>query len=79
MRGLNIAIVGATGLVGQEFVKILEQRQLPVNSLRPCASTRSAGSKIFFNHTEIEVNDLSQETFEHVDLAFFSAGTAAPI
>ncbi len=74
MDGYRVAIVGATGLVGQEFIKILEQRNFPVSSIRLFASDRSAGKKLFFNHEEIEVKETSSDSFEDVDIALFSAG-----
>jgi len=72
--GLNLAIVGATGLVGAEFLKVLEQRQLPIDSIRLLASDRSAGRKLRFKGIEIEVEETVQESFVGVDVALFSAG-----
>jgi aspartate-semialdehyde dehydrogenase len=74
MKLCNVAIVGATGLVGQEFIKILEQRKFPVSSIQLYASDRSAGKKLFVGHQEIEVKETSAESFQHVDIALFSAG-----
>ncbi len=74
MKGYRVAIVGATGMVGQEFIKILEQRNLPLESLDLLASDRSAGKKIFFNHEEIEVKETTPDSFKGIDIAFFSAG-----
>lgn len=73
--GYRVAIVGATGLVGQEFVKVLEQRHFPISSLHLFASERSAGKKIFFSHEEIEVGEVEPGSFANIDVAFFSAGT----
>jgi aspartate-semialdehyde dehydrogenase len=70
----NIAIVGATGLVGQEFLKILHQRSFPVASIKLLASERSSGTKLFFNHQEIEVSEVEPKVFRGVDIALFSAG-----
>jgi len=53
MKKYSIAIVGATGLVGQEFIKILQQRNFPMASVNLYASDRSAGRKLFINHEEI--------------------------
>lgn len=75
MKGYRVAIVGATGLVGQEFVKILEQRNFPMDSIQLLASDRSAGRKLFVNHREIEVTETVSESFKEIDIAFFSAGT----
>lgn len=75
MKSYNVAIVGATGLVGQEFIKVLEQRRFPVSSIHLYASDRSAGKRLFVVHQEIEVKETSAESFQHVDIALFSAGT----
>ena len=74
MEGFNVAVVGATGLVGQEFIKILEQRNFPVASMQPLASEHSSGVRLFFNHQELEVKEAAQQTFRDVDIAFFSPG-----
>ncbi|MBE9470132.1 MAG: aspartate-semialdehyde dehydrogenase [Chloroflexi bacterium] len=74
MEEFNIAIVGATGLVGQEFLKILHQRSFPVASIKLLASERSSGTKLFFNHQEIEVSEVEPKVFRGVDIALFSAG-----
>jgi aspartate-semialdehyde dehydrogenase len=84
MNGFNIAIVGATGMVGQEFIKILEQRKFPLNNLSLWASDRSAGKKIFVGHQEYIVKETCNDSFKSVDIALFSAGaeisrTFAPI
>jgi len=74
MKGYDVAIVGATGLVGQEFIKVLVQRGFPMNSIRLLASDRSAGKKLFVNHQEIEVKETVPEAFKGVNIALFSAG-----
>ncbi len=74
MKAYNVAIVGATGMVGQEFIKILQQRNFPVASVRLYASDRSAGKKLFFGHQEIEVQETSPDSFHGIDIALFSAG-----
>jgi len=74
MEGFNIAIVGATGMVGQEFIKVLEQRDFPVASTQLLASDHSSGVKLFFNHQRIEVVEAKPEAFRDVDIALFSAG-----
>ena len=74
MRGYNVAIVGATGLVGQEFIKVLAQRKFPVSNLSLWASDRSAGKKLFFGHNEILVKETNNDSFNDVDIALFSAG-----
>ncbi len=75
MPGYRLAIVGATGLVGQEFIKVLEQRSFPIESIRLLASDRSAGKKLFVSHQEIEVEETVPESFQDIDIALFSAGT----
>ena len=74
MRDYHVAIVGATGLVGQEFIKILLERQFPVASLRLLASDRSAGCKIRVGDCDIEVEETNPESFQGVEIALCSAG-----
>ena len=70
-----MAIVGATGLVGQEFIRVLEQREFPMASIKLYASDRSAGKKLFVNGVEIEVKETTAQSFSNVDIALFSAGS----
>ena len=74
MTPLNVAILGATGLVGQEFLKILEERDFPVRSLKLLASDRSAGRTMQFRGESIMVEETTDQSFEGIDLALFSAG-----
>ncbi len=74
MTGYKVAIAGATGLVGQEFIRVLEQRNFPMDSVSLLASDRSAGKKLFVNHQEIEVKEATLESFKGIDIALFSAG-----
>ncbi len=74
MKGYNVAIVGATGLVGQEFIKVLEQRNFPTTSIQLLASERSVGKRLFVAHQEIEVKETVPESFKGIDIALFSAG-----
>ncbi len=74
MRDYHVAIVGATGLVGQEFIRILLQRNFPMASLRLLASDRSAGRKLPVGNREIEVEETTADSFEGVEIALFSAG-----
>ena len=74
MNKYRLAIVGATGLVGSEFIKVLEQRRLPIESVKMLASYRSAGKKLFFDHQEFTVEETTPESFEDIDIALFSAG-----
>ena len=71
---LRVAVVGATGAVGQEFLQVLAQRDFPVGELLPLASARSAGKRVEFAGQTHEVRELTPESFEGVDLALFSAG-----
>ena len=75
MKEYKVAIVGATGLVGQEFIKVLQQRSFPMASISLLASDRSAGRKLFVAHQEIEVEETTPESFKDIDIALFSAGT----
>jgi aspartate-semialdehyde dehydrogenase len=71
----NIAIVGATGVVGQTFIEILQQRQFPVAKLFPLASERSEGEVIQFNGHSHRVLNIDKFDFSKVEIAFFSAGS----
>ena len=72
---MNIAIVGASGAVGQEFLRVLDERNFPVTSLRLFGSERSAGRKYTFRDKEIEVELLQHDdSFKDIDIAFTSAG-----
>ncbi|WP_089970038.1 aspartate-semialdehyde dehydrogenase [Lihuaxuella thermophila] len=73
-RGYTVAVVGATGAVGQQMIKYLELRNFPVKELRPLASARSAGKGISFRGEEIVVQEAVPEAFAGVDIALFSAG-----
>ena len=66
----NVAVVGATGIVGQELLRILEKRPFPLGSLRLIASARSAGKRIPFGEQEIEVEALTHDCFKGADLVF---------
>jgi len=74
MRSQNIAVVGATGAVGVEILRVLERRNFPVASLRLLASKRSAGKTLEFKGKPHKVEELTAEAFKGVDIAFFSAG-----
>ncbi|NWF97866.1 MAG: aspartate-semialdehyde dehydrogenase [Nitrospirae bacterium] len=69
-----VAVVGATGAVGNEMIKTLEQRKFPVESLRLFASERSEGKKLEYKDTEIAVEKLDENSFKGIDIALFSAG-----
>ena len=70
----HVAIAGATGAVGTEFLKLLEARDFPMKSLRLLASSRSAGSKLKFRGENLEVEELTPKSFKGIDIAFFAAG-----
>jgi aspartate-semialdehyde dehydrogenase len=72
----NVAVVGVTGAVGQEFLAILEERKFPFKTLRVLASSRSAGKKVPFVGKEYTVEELTQNSFGGVDIALFSAGAS---
>jgi len=74
-NGYNVAIVGATGMVGQEFIKVLLQRKFPAKNILLYASDRSAGRKLFVGHQEIVVKETANDSFDNVDIALFSAGS----
>ena len=74
MKGYHVAIVGATGAVGQELLHVLERRSFPVASLRPIGSARSAGQSVRLRDESIQVQELGSKSFDKIDIAFFSAG-----
>ena len=71
---MNVAVVGATGAVGEAMLGILEQRKFPINNIYPLASSRSAGNSVVFNGRSLEVGRLDEFDFSTVDLGLFSAG-----
>jgi aspartate-semialdehyde dehydrogenase len=74
MDGYNVAVVGATGAVGEAMMEILEKRKFPVNNVFPLASERSAGSRLQFNDKSLVVQDLSTFDFSQAQIGLFSAG-----
>jgi len=73
-KEVNVAVVGATGAVGETMLSILQQRGFPVAEIYPLASSRSAGSRIEFNGKWVVVQDLAEFDFSKVQIALFSAG-----
>lgn len=73
-KTFNVAVVGATGAVGQKIIEILEKRDLPINDLKLLSSKRSAGKKVVFKNKEIIVQEAVPDSFTGVDIALFSAG-----
>jgi aspartate-semialdehyde dehydrogenase len=75
VKNKNIAIVGATGAVGREFVGCIEARGVPLASLKLLASARSAGQKQMFRGQELTIEELKDDSFNGIDIALFSAGS----
>ncbi|MFM8454232.1 MAG: aspartate-semialdehyde dehydrogenase [Gammaproteobacteria bacterium] len=76
-KKLNIAVLGATGMIGEIMLEVLAQRDFPVAKLWPLASKRSAGESVAFKNRLHQVQDVAEFDFSQVDLAFFSAGSEA--
>lgn len=75
MKKVNVAIVGATGMVGRTFLKVLEERNFPIDNLYLFSSARSAGSKVEFVGKEYTVEELNENSFDRdIQIALFSAG-----
>jgi len=72
--GYRVCVVGATGVVGQEMIKVLEQREFPVKDLKLLASERTAGTKLEFKEEELEVEVLRKDSFKDMEVGLFSAG-----
>src|SRR5687767_13369527 len=71
---VNVAIVGATGAVGQEFLAVLAERKFPIRNIKFLASARSAGKPVEFAGKTYTVEELTKDSFQGIDVAFFSAG-----
>ena len=76
MKNVNLAVVGATGMVGRTFLKVLEEREFPINDLYLFSSSKSAGKKVTFAGKEYTVEELTEDSFtgRNIDIALFSAG-----
>ena len=70
----NVAVAGVTGAVGQEFLKLLDERNFPAGTYKFLASSRSAGKTLTFKDTEYTIEELTENSFAGVDIALFSAG-----
>lgn len=70
----NVAVVGATGAVGEQILKLLESRNFPINKLKLLSSARSAGTKITFKGEAITVQEATPDSFKGIEIALFSAG-----
>ncbi len=77
--GQRVAIAGATGAVGTELIKLLEQRSFPITELRLLASKRSVGKKLLFKGEMVAVEELTTDAFAGIDIAFFSAGASRSV
>ncbi|MCS5696089.1 aspartate-semialdehyde dehydrogenase [Desulfofundulus thermocisternus] len=73
----NVVVVGASGAVGQEILKVLEERNFPVGELRLCATSRSAGKQMVFRGKVYTVQETSVDSFEGMDIALFAGGAAS--
>ena len=75
-KKVNVAVVGATGAVGTEMLRVLLERRFPIKGLKLLASTRSAGRRIAYNGSSYKVEVLTKQSFDGVDVALFSAGAS---
>jgi len=73
-KGYNVAVVGATGAVGQQMIKTLESRDFPISNLTLLSSKRSAGTKVTYKEKEVVVQEATPDSFKGIDIALFSAG-----
>ena len=75
MKKVNLAVVGATGMVGRTFLKVLKEKNFPIDNLYLMASKRSAGTKLEYDGKEYIVEELTEHSFDKpIDIALFSAG-----
>lgn len=75
-KAYNVAIAGATGAVGEDMLRVLEERAFPVNELRALASARSVGKTVTFRGEAVPVRELTKNSFKGIDIALFSAGAS---
>ncbi|HZY09532.1 MAG TPA: aspartate-semialdehyde dehydrogenase, partial [Bacteroidota bacterium] len=76
MNLYDVAVVGASGLVGRKIIQVLEERKFPVGRLRLFATRQSVGKMIEFNSSRIAVEELKPQFFKGIEIALFSAGAA---
>ena len=74
--GYRVALVGATGMVGSEFIATLEERKFPIDEIVFFASERSAGKKLRYWGKEVTVKELSADGFKGIEIAFFATGSS---
>src|SRR5690625_4559958 len=70
----NVAVVGATGAVGQNILQFLEEEPFKIKTIKLLSSPRSAGKKVTFLGEEVTIEEATEDSFENIDIAFFSAG-----
>ena len=75
MQKYNVAILGATGAVGTEFINLIEERDFPFNELRLLASKRSAGTKLTVKGKTYTVEEATPDSFKGMDIALFAGGS----
>ena len=76
MKEYRVGILGATGAVGREMMKVLAERKFPISELRPLASVRSVGKKISFEGTEVSVQEATENAFDGLDIVLGAAQNA---
>jgi aspartate-semialdehyde dehydrogenase len=76
MKQYNVAVAGATGAVGNEMIKVLEERKFPVKNLTLLASSRSVGKTMLFHGLDVDVQELKEDSFKGIDIGLFSPGGA---
>ncbi|NQU16785.1 MAG: aspartate-semialdehyde dehydrogenase, partial [Candidatus Saganbacteria bacterium] len=76
MKKYNVCVLGATGMVGKEMMRVLEERKFPINKFLPLASHRTAGSKVTFAGKEYTVEEAKPESFDGMEIGLFSAGAS---
>lgn len=80
MKKVNVAVVGATGMVGRKMLEVLHERNFPISNLHLFASSKSAGSNIKYGCTEYPVEELTEHSFDRgIDIALFSAGASTSL
>lgn len=77
MPGYSVCVVGVTGAVGQELLRVLEERNFPVNNLRVCATQRSAGKQVTYRGEQLTVEETRPAVFDGIDIALFAGGAAS--
>lgn len=77
MAGYNVVVVGASGAVGYELIKVLDERKFPINRLKLCATSRSAGKQMMFRDQALAVEETTPDSFSDMDVALFAGGSAS--